>query len=66
MWDDLRNCDCEGRPWFLASDFNIIRNDTENVGGVHQAARAKQDFNDLIYDCGLLEIPFEASKFFFV
>lgn len=35
LWDDIRSLDSEGKPWFLAGDFNIIRDDGEKVGVVH-------------------------------
>lgn len=49
-------------PWLIGWDFNIIRNESEKVGGLLQASWAKADFNGCIHDCALLDLPFKGNR----
>ncbi|KAF5465236.1 hypothetical protein F2P56_015261 [Juglans regia] len=65
-WLDLRDFlkgknSC-GLPWFIVGDSNIIRNDSEKVGGLLQASRAKREFNDCIHECTLVDLPCEGNR----
>ncbi|KAG2664279.1 hypothetical protein I3760_16G074400 [Carya illinoinensis] len=57
LWDYLRLQDPQGQPWFIEGDFNIIRVDSEKIGGLFKASRAKAEFNVWINDCALIEPP---------
>ncbi|XP_042964506.1 uncharacterized protein LOC122298703 [Carya illinoinensis] len=57
LWDYLRVQDPQGQPWFIGGDFNIIRTDSEKIGGLFKAPRGKAEFNDLINVCALIEPP---------
>ncbi|XP_042962421.1 uncharacterized protein LOC122296685 [Carya illinoinensis] len=62
LWDYLRLQDLQGQPWFIGGDFNIIRVDSEKIGGLFKAPWAKADFNDWINDCALIESPSCSNK----
>lgn len=49
-------------PYVVAYDFNIIRDDSERVGGLFNARDLKDDFNNCTEDCKLLELPFVWPK----
>ncbi|XP_042962720.1 uncharacterized protein LOC122296997 [Carya illinoinensis] len=64
LWEYLRLQNPQGLPWLVGGDFNIIRSDSEKVGGVFQAPRAKMamDFNNCINDCALLDIHSKGNR----
>lgn len=48
-------------PWFLLSNFSIIREDRERVGGCPPAIQAMNDFNICIDACGLVELNYHGN-----
>lgn len=63
LWDFLKMQNSSGLPWFIGGDFNVIRDDSEKVGGLLQAFRAKSEFNQCIHDCALVDLPYEGNHF---
>ncbi|XP_040986544.1 uncharacterized protein LOC121234610 [Juglans microcarpa x Juglans regia] len=43
------------QPWLVLGDFNVIRRDSESVGGNPRPLISMLEFNDCIDHCGLLE-----------
>ncbi|XP_022869153.1 uncharacterized protein LOC111388629 [Olea europaea var. sylvestris] len=62
LWQELENVRVSGLPWVVSSDFNIIRNDFERVGGHPRPLQAMEDFNECIDKCCLLEVPVLGRK----
>ncbi|CAA6674095.1 unnamed protein product [Spirodela intermedia] len=50
LWADLS-------PWYLAGDFNCVRNTSERQGGRIPRARNMETFNDCIFRLALIEPP---------
>ncbi|CAA7397129.1 unnamed protein product [Spirodela intermedia] len=44
-------------PWYLAGDFNCVRNTSERQGGQITRARNMETFNDCIFRLVLIEPP---------
>lgn len=63
LWDLIHNVDCDADPWLIGSDFNAIRTNDEKIGGIIPPSRVKHDFNTVIHDSDLLEVPFDGPKF---
>lgn len=63
LWDFLKIPNSGGRPWFIGGDFNIIRDNSEKVGGLLQASRAKREFNQCINYCALVDLPYDGNRF---
>ncbi|CAI9755487.1 unnamed protein product [Fraxinus pennsylvanica] len=62
LWQELERIRMIGFPWVVSGDFNIIRNDTERIGGCPRPLQAMEDFNDCIDRCGLLELSVMGQK----
>ena len=50
-------------PWMLAGDFNSISAASERLRGAPPNARNMEDFNQTIFNCGLVSVDFEGTKF---
>ncbi|KAF5481500.1 hypothetical protein F2P56_002144 [Juglans regia] len=55
LWHDLEEWTDLDQPWLVLGDFNVIRRDSERVGGNPRPFISMLEFNDCIDRCGLLE-----------
>lgn len=44
-------------PWLILGDFNCIRKYEEELGGTSPISSKLVDFNNCIYNSGLLDVP---------
>ncbi|KAJ0088691.1 hypothetical protein Patl1_32423 [Pistacia atlantica] len=56
LWQSLELVDSKEDPWLVVGDFNVIREDSERVGGHPRPIRAMEEFNNCIDHCGLLDM----------
>ncbi|KAJ0081099.1 hypothetical protein Patl1_12280 [Pistacia atlantica] len=56
LWQSLELVDPKDDPWLVVGDFNVIREDSERVGGHPQPIRAMEEFNNCIDHYGLLDM----------
>ncbi|KAJ0081173.1 hypothetical protein Patl1_12355 [Pistacia atlantica] len=56
LWQSLELVDSNESPWLMVGDFNIIREDSERVGGHPRPITSMEDFNNCIDHCGLLDL----------
>ncbi|KAI9154057.1 hypothetical protein LWI28_020404 [Acer negundo] len=56
LWRDLEEVQVVEQPWVVVGDFNIIRNDSERIGGNPRPLASMADFNDSLDRCGLLDL----------
>ncbi|KAF5481513.1 hypothetical protein F2P56_002155 [Juglans regia] len=56
LWHDLEERTDMDQPWLVLGDFNVIRRDSERVGGNPRPLISMLEFSDCIDRCGLLEI----------
>ncbi|XP_071909667.1 uncharacterized protein [Coffea arabica] len=50
-------------PWMVAGDFNVISKAEERLGGAPPNLRNMEEFNDIVFNCRLLEVSFDGSTF---
>ncbi|KAK4841187.1 hypothetical protein QYF36_000342 [Acer negundo] len=53
---DLEEVQVVEQPWVVVGDFNIIRNDSERIGGNPRPLASMTDFNDCLDRCGRLDL----------
>ncbi|KAJ0074622.1 hypothetical protein Patl1_37562 [Pistacia atlantica] len=56
LWQSLELIDSNESSWLVVRDFNIIREDSERVGGHPRLITLMEDFNNCIDHCGLLDL----------
>lgn len=62
LWDQLRALDTRGTAWFVGGYFNTIRYNEEKLCGILTSSTTKRDFNSVIQDPCLIEVPFDGPK----
>ena len=50
-------------PWFYIGDFNEIMQDNEKSRGVLCPTKQMEEFQDVIHDCGFMELPYSGPRF---
>lgn len=65
LWDDLAHlADSIHLPWVILGDFNVILTDAERKGGSNNPSpRGRQDFQNMIQGCELIDAGFQGSPF---
>ncbi|KAK4714206.1 hypothetical protein R3W88_020113 [Solanum pinnatisectum] len=64
LWDDIYLLSHNMRlPWLVGSDFNVILNDEEKIGGLPVYPREYEDFALCVNSCELFYINFKGSPF---
>ncbi|KAK6122234.1 hypothetical protein DH2020_044022 [Rehmannia glutinosa] len=61
LWDDLRffASTYTSLPWLVGGDFNCFLHSDERVGSNSNRVLDMEEFNQLVSDCGLVDIGFE-------
>ena len=63
-WNKLRGLNTRsGIPWLCVGDFNEISRQDENLGGAMRSHNQMQQFQDVIDECGFIDLGYEGSKF---
>nr|DAD23465.1 TPA_asm: hypothetical protein HUJ06_024928 [Nelumbo nucifera] len=64
IWDSIRVL-AQGvcHPWIMGGDFNEITSITEKQGGHTQITRSMNMFNQLIEDCGLIDLGYHGQPY---
>ncbi|KAF5468900.1 hypothetical protein F2P56_013011 [Juglans regia] len=62
LWQSLEGIDDNEISWIVVGDFNIIREDSERVGGHPRSITAMEEFNICIDHCGLLDLHVVGRK----
>ncbi|XP_035540358.1 uncharacterized protein LOC118344262 [Juglans regia] len=62
LWHDLEEWTVLDQPWLVLGDFNVIRRDSERVGGNPRPFISMLEFNDCIDRCGLLEVSSSGQR----
>ncbi|KAK4706969.1 hypothetical protein R3W88_033479 [Solanum pinnatisectum] len=64
QWDDLEwLAERIKVPWVIGGDFNVIKNGSEKLGGLHVIQQEVVDFVQCINNCALTEIQFSGSVY---
>ncbi|KAH0664977.1 hypothetical protein KY285_026183 [Solanum tuberosum] len=64
LWDDLEwLVERIKVPWVIGGDFNVIKNDSEKLGGLPVIQQEVADFVQCINNCALTEIQFSGSVY---
>ncbi|XP_041020448.1 uncharacterized protein LOC121262091 [Juglans microcarpa x Juglans regia] len=56
LWRELAEVQVVEQPWVVVGDFNIIRNDSDRIGGNPQPLASMEEFNDCLDQCGLIDL----------
>ncbi|KAF5462658.1 hypothetical protein F2P56_018646, partial [Juglans regia] len=62
LWHDLEEWTDLDQPWLVLGDFNVIRRDSERVGGNPRPFISMLEFNNCIDRCGLLEVSSSGQR----
>ncbi|XP_025617033.1 uncharacterized protein [Arachis hypogaea] len=65
LWNNLRNlAENINAPWCLIGDFNVTLHDHERRGGaIRNDSGAYSDFQNCVFDCGLIDLGFVGWPF---
>ncbi|KAL2237400.1 UNVERIFIED_CONTAM: hypothetical protein Sindi_0931700 [Sesamum indicum] len=63
LWDELTRISHQTVPWLIGGDFNAILLPNENQGGDMRRIGSMDDFNDMMFDTGLIDAGFEGEPF---
>ncbi|XP_011081406.1 uncharacterized protein LOC105164454 [Sesamum indicum] len=61
--DELTRISHQNVPWLVGGDFNAILHPNENQGGDMRRIGSMDDFNDMMFDTGLIDAGFEGEPF---
>lgn len=62
LWSYLIDIDIRDVSWFLEGDFNIIHFVDEKIGGTSLSFCGRNEFNECIQACGLIDIPYFGNR----
>ncbi|KAL0454907.1 UNVERIFIED_CONTAM: hypothetical protein Slati_0829900 [Sesamum latifolium] len=62
-WEELTWISNQVAPWLIGGDFNVILHPNENQGGDMRRTGPMDDFNDMMFDTGLIDAGFEGEPF---
>ncbi|KAL0447058.1 UNVERIFIED_CONTAM: hypothetical protein Slati_1833700 [Sesamum latifolium] len=63
IWDFMRSMSDQTTPWFIGGDFNSVISVSERSNGVYPSNHSIEEFNEAIFDSGLLDVGFEGSQY---
>ncbi|KAL0405920.1 UNVERIFIED_CONTAM: hypothetical protein Slati_3905900 [Sesamum latifolium] len=63
LWEDLTRISNQNAPWLVGGDFNAILHPNENQGGDMRRLVPMDNFNDMMFDTGLIDAGFEGEPF---
>lgn len=64
LWEDLEQVACNTSiSWLVGSDFNVILDDSEKLGGLPVTQQEILDFAQCMNNCALNELRFTGSRF---
>ncbi|KAL0457103.1 UNVERIFIED_CONTAM: hypothetical protein Slati_1049500 [Sesamum latifolium] len=63
IWDFMRSMSDQTTPWFIGGDFNSVISMSERPNGVYPSNHSIEEFNEAIFDSGLLDVGFEGSQY---
>lgn len=64
VWDEIRSIGCTDLcPWLCIGDFNQVLNVVDKIGGnIPDSSRIKA-FQDMLNDCGLVDLECKGPRF---
>ncbi|KAH7838239.1 hypothetical protein Vadar_023890 [Vaccinium darrowii] len=64
VWENLRSLSIGIHgAWLVLGDFNDIIAESKKSGGSSPSVRRMMDFNDVLENCGLMDLEFKGSSF---
>ncbi|PIN01587.1 hypothetical protein CDL12_25904 [Handroanthus impetiginosus] len=63
LWEDLKSVAQHVAPWFVASDFNIVLQAAEKIGGPSPTLADMEKFREMVFDCHLENGAYEGSPY---
>lgn len=63
IWGSIRQILEENEAWMIGGDFNTVLSLNERMSGRYPRHHFIEDFNEAIFDSGLIDVDFEGAPF---
>ncbi|XP_026383716.1 uncharacterized protein LOC113279231 [Papaver somniferum] len=57
LWEELVDISLMNKPWLAMGDFNTVMREEEKKGGLRPMRISMMEFNNCLYQCGLMQAP---------